>query len=122
MCAASSVGTRSRSHSVHDFWADSLCVMRPTSELRAINSLIDCVVLPVPEYVRRELEPVLSVIRAPVFLSRADFLGIVNRADQGQTRSKAKNATTAGLPERLLHFERAGAWGTRVAWRVELLA
>src|SRR5580693_7338237 len=109
MCAASSVGTRSRSHSVHDFWADSLCVMRPTSELRAINSLIDCVVLPVPEYVRRELEPVLSVIRAPVFLSRADFLGIVNRADQGQTRlkagtqshrSKAKNATTAGLPER----------------------
>src|SRR5580658_5306116 len=96
--------------------------MQPTSELRFINSLIERGVLLVLEYVRPQFELVFCAIRAPVFLSLPGFFGIVNCTDQEQTRlkagtqshrSKAKNATTAGLPGRLLHLERLGRPATR---------
>ena len=104
--------------------------MRLTMELRVINSLIGCGVLPPMEYVLRGVDPLLSAIRAPVFLSWADFLGIVNRTDQGQTRRKTgtqslrskaqyddRFAMAAGLPAvrlRLLHLERTGVLGGRM--------
>ena len=68
MCPASSIGTTERSQSAQDCWALMECVMRPTMELRDINSLIDRGVCQLLEYVRAVFEPALAALDVPVFL------------------------------------------------------